>query len=338
MRWGVLVLVGLGGCSVFLDGDNQQPTADAGLDPDASDDAPMFQPFGELPALAVDDLPAVDWSPAPGCRITTGPTPSDECASAGQVEGDLFVVRARDVTMSGVVEVRGTRPMAIVARTITIRSGGSLDAGSRAGSLEGGGGHGACATPAQRGFSKGGGGGGGFAGGGGDGGDRSTSSGTGGPPIDQPLVLRGGCDGGNTSGVGNDRLGGRGGGGVQLTGLVRVLVDGEIDVSGAGGQGGDVAGGGGGGSGGMVVLDSPMIVNRGIVHLGGGGGGAGGSASSAGQDGSQGGGGGANTMFGAGGDGGVAGEVDGGNGQADLDASGGGGGGAGYLVTSDPTI
>ena len=103
----------------------------------------------------------------------------------------------------------------------------------------------------------------------------------------QPMDLRGGCPGGDGSSttVGVIPTGGRGGGAVAISAHDKIIVNGKINASGAGGQGGPAqkSGGAGGGSGGMIVLDvaqAGLMVGTGPdiwLFANGGGGGQGGT-------------------------------------------------------------
>jgi hypothetical protein len=99
------------------------------------------------------------------------------------------------------------------------------------------------------------------------------------PLMDLPTALRGGCAGGIGGGGGG--AGGDGGGAIALVAGTKIDLNGKVNASGAGGQGGSATkcGGGGGGSGGMIVLDAPQITGTGSVFANGGGGAEGGAGS-----------------------------------------------------------
>jgi hypothetical protein len=79
----------------------------------------------------------------------------------------------------------------------------------------------------------------------------------------------------------NSRIGGGGGGALQITAGERIDVTGAIDAGGGGGSGGSSSGtclgGAGGGSGGAILIEAPAITVSGTVSANGGGGGGGGS-------------------------------------------------------------
>ena len=166
-----------------------------------------------------------------------------------------------------------------------------------------------------------------------------------------PMMLRGGCPGGDSGVVdaGGPGHGGDGGGAIAILGAP-IQINGNINASGSGGHGaaGSLAGvqgggGGGGGSGGMIVLDSPMALSLGAnarIWANGGGGAEGGAPLAGGSDGNESAGPamaaapGTGTLAGQnGGPGslGSSGGVNGGGGTVNQGGGGGGGGGAGVI-------
>ena len=137
----------------------------------------------------------------------------------------------------------------------------------------------------------GGGGGGGFGNDGGDGGDGQDGDQDGGDKgtkVSEPTI-RGGCPGGrggegddmpNTSEHDGGRAGSSGGG-LVISSITSITINGVIHAGGAGGRGQLVRhrhGGGGGGSGGLIELEAEgLIVSDGAVLAANGGAGGGGS-------------------------------------------------------------
>jgi hypothetical protein len=219
------------------------------------------------------------------------------------------VVASLEVTSSGVLEVIGSRPMAVLAIDgVTIA--GTIDV-SAEGSLPGPGGglggergrpEGIGPGPGREGgtsgsYEDGGGGGGAFCGDGGDGGrGDSANGGEGGTNVPGAYLLeplQGGSGGGwsrGAAGVGFDSSarGGAGGGAIQISSrtAITITATGAILAGGGGGAGGgatesfttNYGGGGGGGSGGGVLLEAPALTfepGARVWTTGGGGGGSG---------------------------------------------------------------
>ena len=143
----------------------------------------------------------------------------------------------------------------------------------------------------SRGGYDAGGGGGGFGATGGDGGrhegrDGGTGGLVAGTELNVPLLGgSGGACGGSAPGAG---FGGGGGGAVQISsrGEIRLGLSSGINVSAAGGIGGDNdEGAGGGGAGGAILLEGKYVVVDGILAANGGGGGAGANGGNKGTDG-----------------------------------------------------
>ena len=197
----------------------------------------------------------------------------------------------------------------------------------------------------------GGGAGGSFAGRGGNG---QAIAGANATPASELLAmpsLRGGCPGQAGSAPDDPIGGGAGGPGGGAVALVAqaIVLDGQINASGAGGRGGPrgPSGGGGGGSGGMIVLDTSSLAPdpRGALFANGGGGGEGGGIVTGGSAGvavgidggvstgpterARGGSNGSNDQSGDGADGSLGSELAGHDAVDPITESGGGGGGGG---------
>lgn len=351
-----VISVAASGCALFLDdgegggdlGENDAGSGDG--DAGSAVEAGLFDPFGGLDPVDPESLAGfvlLDSS----CAIDTDAL--DACGQSGgelahvSVAGEtIAVLRAEHVEIGSgaVVRVTGSRPLAIVARSITVD--GVLDAGSRID--DPGPGAGACGVGGGAAAAGGsGGGGGGFAMSGGGGGESVDGPGgaLGAAISGIPSELRAGCPGGG---------GALGGGGIQLSAADALFVEpgALISAGGAGGEAGSESnrGGRGGGSGGMVVFDSPVI-ELGLALAGANGGGGGGSgardASNNSVPGAA-----ASSAFGpdcvfggmstepdsrSGGDGGCLGASGigaglAGAGGAGVESGGGGGGGAGWIL------
>ena len=179
---------------------------------------------------------------------------------------DVCAIGARDLVVSQQLRVTGTRPVALIARTIQVD--GQLTVAKNRGRADD------CVAPAAAG-SLGGGAGGSFVTVGGDGGKSKTGGGgLASPASAVPAALRGGCPGDATSTTGLAA------GGLALIATERIAIyaGSLVDACGTGGAGHAAGGAGGagsgGGSGGLVVLDAPDLALDGtILALGGGGGG-----------------------------------------------------------------
>jgi hypothetical protein len=204
---------------------------------------------------------------------------------------EVCAIVGRDVTVTGVVSVTGTRAFAIAASD-SLEVFGTLDGASH---IAGNAGPAAntpiptCSKPVApiSGLAGSGGFGGSFqAIGGGGGKGAGTGGEMGGVPSENivpdlitglsgPCASGNGSDGDNVNGG----FGGAGGGAIALL-AGQLSIEGVVNVSGAAGSGGrlDVGGGGGGGAGGMVLLDADSISVPGIVLANGGGGGGGAGA------------------------------------------------------------
>jgi hypothetical protein len=217
---------------------------------------------------------------------------------SGQPDACFVVATTIEIDVS--VVAQGMRPLVLVAtESIVVKSTLDVAAHRLAGTSAPGAPSPACSQPgspqdadsATRG--AGGGAGGSFMSKGGNGGAGETGAlagGFAGELAAMPTTLRGGCDGGSAGKnfTGAQPEGGKGGGAVMLAAGTSITIDGAINASGAGGNGGfDLSGGAGGGSGGMIVLHAPTITGIGVVIANGGGGGAGGETGNVAEAGSD---------------------------------------------------
>src|SRR5688572_21370603 len=189
-------------------------------------------------------------------EIDTDGDPSCVTMMSGTTEVCVIVHASIEIASTGTLRAVGRRPLALASMS-AISVLGMLDAASVRGKKPGAG-----ADPlscpllgAQLGDNGGPGGSfGGVGGGGGNGGML-------GPPAVALVEIRGGCHGGRGGNV--QTLSGPGGGAVYLIAKERILVDGIINASGAGGDGAlngiQPNGGAGGASGGLIGLDAPAI-------------------------------------------------------------------------------
>jgi hypothetical protein len=270
--------------------------------------------------------------------------------------GDVDVLVAHDVIVSGPLRVTGTFAFAIVAYG-DVAIAGDIDmsegaAGERSGQTCGA----ALGLVGDARTTGGGGGGGGAfqgAGGAGSQGDHDQGPSNGGPggkadPI--PMGLLGGCPGGfGGAGMAAGGKGGQGGGAIAIAARGTISIDAVIDAGGGGGNGGTTkdGAGGGGGSGGMILLEAATLANRGTLAANGGGGGEGGDGGNTGDGGTDAtttttpaGGGVGNANDGTdGGVGGAGAALDGGVSPTPVKngGGGGGGGGVGYIAIASRT-
>ena len=253
------------------------------------------------------------------------------------------VVSGTSVTIDGTLIGTGGKPLILIATDGPLIVQRLLDVSSHD-DVRGAGANptGAC-TGATIADGAAGGAGGSLGGAGGRGGAGITGDATTAAPGGVPASLRGGCPGRLGGTPSSSTAGGNGGGAVWLISNDRIVINGVINASGAGGEGGRSDpladhGGAGGGSGGMIVLDAPIveISATGVVMATGGGGGGGNEGAFSGLDGDD-----PDPMdpddpadggFGigldTGGDGGTTGN--GGNGDSNTTGCG-GGGGTGYI-------
>lgn len=268
-----------------------------------------FDETPRLPSLGLDVTSDTQFS-TDECEMDAGAVAATTMLDDGTV---VCLVAAERFTLASGVRllVRGSRPLVIVARDVSIA--GILDAsahhampgpgGFRGGTfvdgeLDGAGDNGGIAGEHVDPYDDGGGGGGGFGGNGGSGGAANMGrrgfvamGGTGGAAVGRRFaLLRGGAGGGRgrgtiDSGRANAGYGGADGGGLQISALRSFVLTGTIASGGGGGGGGkstalptsNYGSGGGGGTGGVVWLEAPSIDASGaasVIVAGGGGGGA----------------------------------------------------------------
>ena len=207
---------------------------------------------------------------------------------------ELAVLALGELDVSGLIRVRGSRPLVIVADRITIEEGATLDASAHgfvpgAGAQEGGPGAGADGVYGEDHFEKHSGGGGGSFGDFGGRGSLGTFPGV--NHGDAELtILSGGSPGGLGGGISRScaGFGGAGGGALQLKAGI-VEIEGSVAANGGGGSGGATCGGGGGGgSGGAIYVQATVLLGNGWLTVNGGGGGGGGAENGAGLAGEDG--------------------------------------------------
>ena len=287
---------------------------------------------------------------------------------AGGTDLAILRVDSLSISQSRMLRATGTRPLVILANSITID--GRLDVGALkdqpgAGGALGGpgvGGNGMRVIP----HADSGGGGGGYAAAGAVGGtstcvldcnpDAVVPAGAGGIAYNSGL---GKLEGGSGGGVAVPPtqptacpagIAGAGGGAVQLYARTMITVgdNGSINAGGGGGRGGfactapsNFLAGSGGGSGGAIFLQAPIVTNQGTIAANGGAGGSGGGNGGSGVDGEDGrisvssaqGGGQSGMLSGRGGNGGTGGQdPQNGSNTSDRGNGGGGGGAVGWLV------
>lgn len=276
MRW---LLVSLAACNYAPTPGGTTPGDDAsGVDAPAS--VACFGTFGKV---CVPVLPTEAFSLSGGSTtITTDILASCVQTAVGTTVTGCLIV-GTTITIDGSLVGIGARPLILLATegSISITTAGVLDVASRDAMTRGAGANplGLCdgGTAPTTGTSAGGAGG-SLAGRGGNGG-TGTLAGTGGVPNPEgiPTTLRGGCQGALGGNPAAALAGGNGGGAVLLIATMTIRVDGAINASGEGGDGGltDLSvnrGGAGGGSGGMIVFDALQLAITGRVMAQGGAG------------------------------------------------------------------
>ncbi len=203
-----------------------------------------------------------------GCAVLAGPNATTVCAIASE-----------SIKVAGLTAVTGSRPLVLLATTgvLQIAGGGTIDVASHRNGLRGAGSDDPACTAGTAAATAGAAGyGGSFGGKGGDGGSSTVVvGGTAGPAATAIAAIRGGCAG--STGLPNTAdNSGHGGGGVVLISTSEAKIDGKINASGSGANGGNAVngGGGGGGSGGLIVIDAPLFSGGGGARIfanGGGG-------------------------------------------------------------------
>ena len=358
MRWAVCAL--LIGCS-FDHGASPVDSGAGGRDDSTPDmpapDTPPCTLFVNVCAEAPPPEPfnlagpdTINTDTDPRCRTVVQPSGGPVC---------LVYATAVDLGAASSLAATGSRPLAIASASTMIVAG-TIDVSSKRGMASGPAASsslcGFASAPDEDAGGAGGGAGGTFGLHGGNGGTGDTDSsvgtdgvGTGGTAGAPATIasLRGGCrgqTGGNESAIGGaGGAGGDSGGALYLYAAERIVMNGAIRATGAGGTGGQVqAGGGGGGSGGLVVIESPSIMITGQISANGGGGGEGGArvggspvVGQPGADGTMGttpapGGMGTDNRFGYGGAGGAS-TIGAAGGVSSIIGGGGGGGGVGIV-------
>lgn len=359
MRTSVITGLLLAGCSFHsssapADGHGSGSAAiDAAVDgpidgpPDAPPDAPQ-QDFGTgVWTVHVPTLPTAGVALPAMLDTDTSPLCSADAAFVDASQPASCVVVGTTITVPGTTNVRGMKPLVLVA-TDAVTIDHNLDVAAHRGQgLPGGGNWSGCGSPtdgADRTNGGGGGAGGSFMTTGGDGGTGdggNAAGGTAAAALGTPGFLHGGCPGSH-GGDGAEPAAGiaNGGGAIYVVAANSITVSALINVSGSGAVGGGHnSGGGGGGSGGMIVLYAPTVTASGKLLANGGGGAGGGTNGNNGANGSDemianplaappggngpGGAGGAGSTNGTGG-------TDAANGNNN-DGGGGGGGGAGFI-------
>jgi hypothetical protein len=222
--------------------------------------------FGELEQTGINRTTSGAFNTSDDCIV--GSTLGDCELIELSGSPDVCVCRLDSLTVSGTLTVTGEPALAVLAwDSVTI--GGTLDISAR-GSSSGPGAD--IQTEAATSWL------------GGRGGSFGTLGGSSGVPLrgtERMVPLMGGQSG--QAGCG-DRLAGGAGGGVQFTAANVIQVNGLIDASGGGGQGGiagdhpeKCVGAAGGGSGGGILLEAPTVTMAGQIYAHGGGGGGGGN-------------------------------------------------------------
>ncbi len=255
-------------------GDLAGPNIDAGT-------APPFQSNYDPADVTVGDAIRIDCEASIDTDALTVGAWCGAPPSLALVPGtDLALLAATrfEVTPTGRLDVRGTRPLVVVVAGNALIDGVVTAAHANR----------ACAGTDGR--DDGGGGGGGFGAAGAEGGDGGDGGGgRAGDAIDLPglVPLEVGCRGGDGDGSGG--RGGRAGGALEISAGGAILVRGSIEAFGEGGRGGGRrGGGGGGGAGGAILLEGDVVTVQGGVYAHGGGGGQAGDDDGGGEDGEDG--------------------------------------------------
>ncbi len=270
-----MIAVVSAGCSSLLGIDDLR-LADDARPADAPDDTADASCIGGgLLRVCPDPPPTSQLAVVVPLEIDTAADPSCVTMTSGTTEVCVIVHASIEIGAAASLRATGPRPL-VLASMSSISVLGLLDASSILGKPPGAGADPASCLPFGVPAGTDGGNGGTFGGAGGDGGNGGPSA----PPPAALTEIRGGCAGGRGGGSPNQMLG-AGGGAVYLAARERIVIDGRINASGAGGDRGpggfNGSGGGGGGAGGLFGLDAPAITGAGMRFANGGGGGGGSS-------------------------------------------------------------
>jgi hypothetical protein len=304
MLKGSHVGIGLLGCSLMscsFTANSSNGTADArdnldGQSQDASLDAPLID--APPAAFVVDHLGPVDPARLQGALTINTVTNVSSLGLVSAVQtvggGQINVLYFDTLVVNARFNMDGNRPVLLVGNQITINSGGGINAGaSGTVAIAGGGnfnarGAGGGGIGGSDGSADSGGGGGGFGTAGAAGGTADPGAAPAGAPgiangTAQMPTLFGGSAGGDSACNSNPARGGAGGGTVQLTARVRIVLNSVVTAHGGGGGAGQLCAstnsydaGAGGGSGGLIFIQTPVLtMNNGSgLYANGGGGGA----------------------------------------------------------------
>jgi len=261
---------------------------------------------------------------------TDDDAPSSKLLTVAGVQMRLFHVTTMTVAASAELDLVGSASaiFAVDGNVIIdgdiVVSAGASDCSTQPGSVGG--------------TCTGGGAGGAFNGHGGNGGGCAAVPAALGAPTVMPLLvpLTGGCNGAPSSNAASTQVdpGGEAGGAIEISAQQEIVIDGTINASGSGGEGGIVGpggllvGGNGGGAGGGILFEAPSVMFTQTATICATGGGGGGGAFNSGTGVVEG----NNGRPGCGPSGGS-----GGSGPFTGDGSGGGGGGDETSSTGDGT-
>jgi hypothetical protein len=327
-------------CSAVTDTCEKPGTVGPGVDADvdmspidAEIDAPAMLCAGTFQMVCVD---APTNAQAFSATTTIDTDASMLCATSSPA--GLCVIAGTQITVEAgaTVNATGTRPLVLLANTITIA--GIVDVGSTA-ARTGAAANSSDCVAGEVPLNDDGGAGGSFGGLGGTGSSGITSPGA----TQVPTTIRGGCPGSDgAAATGTFGRGGAGGGAIAVLATDAISISGTIRAGGAGGTGGSAtAAAGAGGSGGMILVDAMTIQSAGALRANGGGGGGGGDGGNPGEDAigaaaAAGGTGTGTTTTGNGGAGSVNATLTGSGGVNGSGTDGGGGGGAGVTKLIAP--
>ncbi len=305
--------LGLLGCSVLSCGFTAN--SGDGDDRDARDNrdgAPLDAPVDSLAldaseppdappgSFVVDHLGIVDPARLQGTLVIDTPTNVSSLSLVAAVQtaagGQISVLYFDKLIVNTRFTIDGNKPVLLVGNEIIVNANGGINAGADgivaiAGggdfNARGAGGGGSGKSENGGAGSDSGGGGGGFGTAGALGGtvnQGTVAAGTAGLMYGTPQMrtLIGGSAGGDSACGNNIARGGAGGGALQLTGRISIILNGPVTAGGGGGAAGkmcdgDYDSGAGGGSGGVIFIQSPRFIlsGEGGLYANGGGGGAG---------------------------------------------------------------